>query len=315
MADSELLPFQAAIEAGCSLIMTAHVAYPQLDPSGLPATLSPVILKQILRDQLGFRGVCCSDSLLMAGVRERFESEGEMALAALTAGVDLLLDIKDPELVVNYLAECITQGTLTEARVNEAFERIQALKQRSFSKAENKNTLRPTTVAAAVAEDVAQGAIQVIKRPEAGPLPFDPQRPLVAIFLKPFASPLDPPEQPLADALRGKFGDVQYVELGPKADAAAFEEARKLALAGDQLLLAMIVKPAAWHAFGLLPAQKEFVQQVSRERQAVLACLGVPYAFDDYPDASVQICTYSDVPVSQRALAEFVRQPFQADTL
>src|SRR5205807_132505 len=47
----ELPPFQAAIDAGCSLIMTAHVAYPALDPSGAPATLSPVMLQGLLRQQ------------------------------------------------------------------------------------------------------------------------------------------------------------------------------------------------------------------------------------------------------------------------
>ena len=50
----------------------------------------------------------------------------------------------------------------------------------------------------------------------------------------------------------------------------------------------------------------EFVQQLIRERSdVVLASLGVPYALQDYPDAAVRICTYSDVPVSQQALAEF----------
>ena len=74
-----------------------------------------------------------------------------------------------------------------------------------------------------------------------------------------------------------------------------------------QLVLAMIVRPAAWHAFGLRSEQKEFVQQIIRERgDVVLASLGVPYALQDYPEAATRICTYSDVPVSQQALAEFL---------
>jgi beta-N-acetylhexosaminidase len=109
----ELVPFQAAIDAGCSLVMTAHVAFPDIDPSGLPATLSSVLLKDLLRGEMGFTGVVCSDSLLMAGVRDLFETEGEMALAALNAGVDLLLDIKEPAVVVDYLTECVSNGSLT----------------------------------------------------------------------------------------------------------------------------------------------------------------------------------------------------------
>ena len=89
------MPFRSAIDAGCSLVMTAHVAFPEIDPSGVPATLSPPILNDVLRKQLGFRGVICSDSLLMAGVRDHFANEEEMALAVLKAGVDLLLDVND----------------------------------------------------------------------------------------------------------------------------------------------------------------------------------------------------------------------------
>ena len=87
-------------------------------------------------------------------------------------------------------------------------------------------------------------------------LPLDPDKPLVAILLKPFETPIDPPEQPLAAALRERFRDVKYVQLGPKADAAAFQSAGELARGAKQLLVAMIVRPAAWHAFGLRPEQR-----------------------------------------------------------
>jgi hypothetical protein len=136
--------------------------------------------------------------------------------------------------------------------------------------------------------------------------PLDPREPLAAILLKPFELPSDPPEQPLADALRERFSDVKYIQIGPRADAAQMDAAEELARQRPQLLLAMIVKPAAWHAFGLLPAQRELVERLIRERDAVLVSLGVPYALADYPNAKVRICTYSDVPVSQRAVADFV---------
>ena len=68
----------------------------------------------------------------------------------------------------------------------------------------------------------------------------------------------------------------------------------------------MIVRPAAWHVFGLRPEQCELVRQLTRKRAVVLASLGVPYVLDEYSDAVVRICTYSDVPASQEALAEFL---------
>ena len=102
---------------------------------------------------------------------------------------------------------------------------------------------------------------------------------------------------------------MKYLQLGPQADVADYQAAAYVAVDAQQLLVAMIVRPAAWHAFGLLTEQKEFVKWITQERAVVLASLGVPYALRDFPDAAVSICTYSDVPVSQQALAEFLLAP------
>jgi beta-N-acetylhexosaminidase len=303
----ELAPFQAAIDAGCALIMTAHVSYPMIDPSGAPATLSAPILQDLLRKQMGFRSVVCSDSLLMAGVRDQFDSEEEMALAALTAGVDLLLDLKEPVAIVDFLCQCVECGRLTAARVNEAFDRVWKLKENAFTKLPDIRSphvdLSPNS--AALAKRIARDAIEL--QDDHQTLLLDPNKSLCAILLKPFETPIDPPEQPLAAALREQFREVIYVQLGPKSDAAAYKAAEDLAFGAQQIVVAMIVRPAAWHAFGLRPEQKQFVEQLLTKRaDIVLASLGVPYALQDYPKVAVRICTYSDVPVSQQALAAFL---------
>lgn len=313
LRECELIPFQAAIDAGCSLVMTAHVAFPNIDSSCAPATLSSVLLRDVLRDEMGFQGAVCSDSLLMASIRDRFANEGDMALATLNAGVDLLLDVDKPIEVVDYLSRCVDDGSLTMARVEEAFQRVWSLKQRVFEQPRF-NLSRPGKSSSKLSVDqpvayaatVARAAIRIVGGDEFRFLPFDPDKPLAAILLKPFELPSDPPEQPLADALREQFRDVEYMQLGPRADAAQYAKAESLARERPQVILAMIVKPAAWHAFGLLPPQREFVDRVTREREVALACLGVPYALNDYPKSRVRICTYSDVPVSQRALADFI---------
>jgi beta-glucosidase-like glycosyl hydrolase len=299
----EFMPFQAAIDARCALIMTAHVAYSAVDSSETPATLSPAILQKLLRDEMGFAGAVCSDSLLMAGVRERFETEGQMALAVLQAGVDLLLDVEDAAAVVDYLCQCVFDDRLAEARVDQALSRLWALKQFASQQVSWQEFGRINT------ERVARGAITITQAASSTALPLKPDEPLVAILLKPFEIPLDPPEQPLGAALRERFRDVRYRQLGPNADPAAFEAARQLAQGARQLLIAVIVRPAAWHAFGLQPEQSEFVGQLVRSRPVVLASLGVPYVLDDYPEAAVRICGYSDVPVSQQALAQFLVTP------
>src|SRR6185503_9039802 len=64
----DLIPFAAAIEAGVPTVMTAHVAFPALDPSGAPATLSRPILTDLLRRRMGYDGLVVSDAMNMAGV-------------------------------------------------------------------------------------------------------------------------------------------------------------------------------------------------------------------------------------------------------
>jgi beta-glucosidase-like glycosyl hydrolase len=311
----ELLPFQAAIDAGCSLVMTAHVAFPNIDPSGQPATLSRVVLQELLRDEMGFQGAVCSDSLLMAGVRDLFASEGEMALATLNAGVDLLLDLRDPAEVVEFLVSCVTNGSLAESCVNEAFTRIVALKQKAFDRpipelhepADVPPGMAIDQLAALSAKNVAAAAIEIVGSRGHSPLPFTADKRLVAILLKPFETAIDPPEQPLAAALGQRFRHTRYMQLVPNSDAAVYDAAGEAARNAEQLLIAMIVRPAAWHAFGLRPEQKQFVSDLCQTRDdVVLASLGVPYALDDYPNAAVRICTFSDVPVSQQALAFFL---------
>ncbi len=84
----EILPFQIAIDNGVSLVMTAHVVYSQLDCHN-PATLSPVIGRELLRRELGFCGVLVSDALEMSALSGVGVSE--MLSGGLAASVDLLL--------------------------------------------------------------------------------------------------------------------------------------------------------------------------------------------------------------------------------
>ncbi|HEY7717714.1 MAG TPA: glycoside hydrolase family 3 protein, partial [Pedococcus sp.] len=83
-------PFKAAIAEGIDMIMTAHLAFPALDDSGDPATLSRPILTGLLREELGFDGVIITDALEMKGVREKY-GDAEVAVRALEAGADQLL--------------------------------------------------------------------------------------------------------------------------------------------------------------------------------------------------------------------------------
>jgi beta-glucosidase len=120
---SDLLPFAIAVESGVASIMTAHVAYPSLDPTGVPATLSRPIMDE-LRGPLRFGGLVVSDALIMDGALAG-RRESDAAVEAVRAGVDLLLYPNDARRVRDALEQALTSGALSSARLEEALARYE----------------------------------------------------------------------------------------------------------------------------------------------------------------------------------------------
>ena len=111
LMERDLVPFRAAIKAGVASVMTAHVAFPSLDPAGQPATLSMAIVRVLLRERLGFDGLVVTDKMDMRGLTSTV-SEADAAVAALFAGCDLVLMPTDLDATVAALEEAIVAGTL-----------------------------------------------------------------------------------------------------------------------------------------------------------------------------------------------------------
>ena len=124
----ELIPFISAIRAGLPIIMTAHVIYPIWDKY-FPATFSPFILRNILRDKLGFEGLIISDDLEMKAIETiAFDSIAELGF---TAGLDLFLichDIEKTLALRDQIIRAIESGRLSHERVNESLQRVFKLK-------------------------------------------------------------------------------------------------------------------------------------------------------------------------------------------
>jgi len=123
LRETDLLPFAIAVESGVASVMTAHVAYPALDASGLPATISQPIIAE-LRERLGFDGLVVTDALIMdAALVGRRESDA--AVEAIQAGVDLLLYPNDARRVRDALQQALASGALAPARLAEALRRYE----------------------------------------------------------------------------------------------------------------------------------------------------------------------------------------------
>ena len=125
----DLQPFRMVIAEEIEMLMTAHIIYPALD-SERPATRSQRLLENLLRRQLGFRGVIVTDDLEMGAI-VRHDSVENAAMQALRAGADLLLICHKLELALAARDTCLqalTKGELSSHRIDEALERLGVLK-------------------------------------------------------------------------------------------------------------------------------------------------------------------------------------------
>ena len=128
--EEHLRPFRALIDAGIPSIMSAHTAYPALDPSGVPSSLSKIIITDLLKGEMGFKGSVTTDDITMGGIIENFEA-ADACIRAINAGNDLVLFRDESSLideVYPLLVEAAKSGVIAEERLNDALSRTLSVK-------------------------------------------------------------------------------------------------------------------------------------------------------------------------------------------
>lgn len=120
----ELLPFESGIEAGVDMVMVGHITVTAVDDE--PATISKAVITDLLREELGWDGVVITDSLDM-GALAGYDN-GEVCVKFLEAGGDILLGVPDIEAALTALETAVTDGRLTEQRIDESVQRVLELK-------------------------------------------------------------------------------------------------------------------------------------------------------------------------------------------
>jgi beta-N-acetylhexosaminidase len=123
----ELKPFEAAIAHGVDSIMTAHMAVPALEPSGMPATVSHNVLTDLLRDELKFKGLIVTDAMTMQGLAMLFDS-GEGSVRSIVAGADVLLMPPDPDKAIRAVVGAVEDGRISRQRLEQSVTRVLAAK-------------------------------------------------------------------------------------------------------------------------------------------------------------------------------------------
>ena len=169
----ELAPFKHYINSGLGGIMTAHLRVPALENRSIPSSLSPNVCTDLLKKDLGFQGLIFTDGLEMEGVQT--QSLGDIGVAALLAGNDILLGPSSPEAQLNNLVLAYWDGRLPAKLIEEKVRKVLAYKYRliiserpSTATAETINKLIWTSSAKNLQQKLWMNSLYTIhKAPEA----------------------------------------------------------------------------------------------------------------------------------------------------
>lgn len=304
----EFPPFSAAIAADVKLIMTAHITITAFDQAtNLPATLSPKILGDVLRQELKFNGVIATDAMDMHAVMsDTFPDIASVSVAAAAAGADLLLltSFIDQTAIYAAVLKAVQDNKIARSDFQRSIERITALK--NWISAQ---TDRPSLDVVGSAEhqqlanEVAEKSITLV-RDDAHLLPLklsDTDR--VAVIL-PQPQDLTPADTSsyvvpaLAKRLRqrGLKVDQFIMAIDPiQSEVALLLQAVQ---AHDVVIVGSI--NAAAHA-GQVALVNELIE---RKQKTIAVALRLPYDLQAYPNAPTFVCTYSILNSSMAALAK-----------
>ncbi|MFE0177621.1 glycoside hydrolase family 3 protein [Streptomyces sp. NPDC059002] len=329
-------PFRAAVAAGVDSVMTAHIVVPALDPSGDPATLSYPIVTGVLREELGFDGVIATDSLAMRGVRTKY-GDDRVAVLALKAGVDQLLNPPQPEVAWHAVLRAVEEGELTVRRIEESVLRVLRMKAGAGllddvfpeATADAVDATVGTPGHLAAADRIAE-ATTTLLRDDAGLLPLSPDthREILVVGADP-GSPsgtTGPPTSVLADTLTGLGFAATALSTGTTPDGAAVGRAVTAAQGKDAVLVATYNVAAPSTARDNTQAANAALDKASRTGEntaadgqsalvAALKATGVPvialavrnpYDVAHLPDVDAALASYSWTDVELRAAARVI---------
>jgi beta-N-acetylhexosaminidase len=302
----ELPPFKASIQMDVKLIMVGHLSLLAVEDGELPATLSAVVMRGLLRDELGYGGVIVTDAMDMKAIRQG-EGLGQDAVRAVVAGADLLLlgsNAIDQHRVYASLQQAVRDGQLDASRIAASSERVLALKswiarQESLPDLSVVGCKEHQTVAVEIAE---QSITLVRDQANLLPLRLHASQRLAVIMPRPLdLTPADTSSYVtpvLAQALRAYHADVDEFIISHSPDDGDIAALIQRLPVYDMVIMGTL------NAF-TQTEQAELVRAVLQTGiPCVVAALRMPYDLAVFPEAPTYVCCYSILEPSMFSLAK-----------
>ena len=307
----ELVPFKAAIDAGASMVMSAHIALPAVEgDSSTPATLAPRIMTGVLRDTLGFRGVTITDAMTMEGVGKGY-GVAESSVLAVKAGSDILLKPSDPTKAIDAVVAAVERGEISRERIDASVRRVLELKARSgvaFHPFVSLDTLREVvgaTAHRAKAAEIAQRSITLL-RDRDNLVPMPSRGTLVIQYM---------PETELragrvfGAAMRAGDTSVRVIKISPATTQPQLDAMAPAIRRAERVVLAAYVRRIEGEGRPAIPAAIAtwMASLPAMNARTAMVALGNPYLIRQVPTVGTYLVTYSVGDASERAAAQALR--------
>ncbi|MGB0542958.1 MAG: glycoside hydrolase family 3 protein [Longimicrobiales bacterium] len=310
MDSVELRPFQRAIESGMGAIMTAHISVPSLN-GGVrePSTLSPEVLTDLLREEMGFEGIVFTDAMDMSAISQQHRS-GEAAVRALEAGADVILMPASVGGAIEGIVAAVREGRITEERLDRSVLRVLDTKE-SMGLQENRYVeieMIPRIVGipehTEVADQIAEQAITLLKN-DRNLLPLAGTRSarVMSVSYRRGSDVLA--GRYFNRALRETYPRLRTAEIDGDSDEGDYQELRRRAR--DHAFVVVSTYVTSVNVSGSFNLPEELVEFVRHLEEIgvphTVVSFGNPYLITDFPDVQSYLLAWSGSEASQRAAA------------
>lgn len=332
----ELVPFKKAVEAGVGSIMVAHIGLPQIDPTEIkplkkairvdaeegaeivaekatvPATLSPVVQTEMLRKEMGFKGLIVTDAMGMSGLTLYINQE-DAGVSAFLAGSDILEKPADTAAMLRGLINAVKSGKISETRLDESVRKILAWKyelglfKQKITPIDQIDRIVSSKDVYALADEIGGKAITLVRNDaNLVPLKKDAKVCLLAI----------------TNGFDGSFTYYSLArsldQMGVKYTAAVLQdnsppekvaEARKMVAEADVVIAGLYgrVRSGAKNSVGLPDSGVDILRGlIANDKPVIGISFGNPYILGAFPELKTYLVAYGDMQGLQKAAGRAV---------
>ncbi len=328
---TELVPFRAAVAGGIASVMIAHIALPQIDgeeisplanyrggdaeagaeivkeKATIPATLSYKVQTEMLRKDMGFKGLIVSDAMSMSGLTLYFTQE-EAGVRAFLAGTDILEKPADVDAMLRGLADAVRSGRIPMDRLNESVRRQLAWKyevglfSERITPIDQIDTIVSGAETTKLTDEIATKALTLVKNGN-GTIPLDRTKRIAVLGISNgFDGPLTMAS--LNGSLRAAGVRFTPAYIQENSTPEQVEAARQAVNGADVVVVGLYgrVRSGAKNSVGIPESGAAILRNLIAANKTVIGIsFGNPYVLGAFPEMDSYLVAYGDMPSLQRA--------------